>query len=200
MYRAEATDGRRAVVVQAMVPTEEPPWPAFKELPDDAFEAIILPKDLERACKVGDDFLQSKFRLGRVATRATTSPLGWANGRVACTAVRRWPGCLQASGVFGTKAHCPGSPIGEFGMGGCPLAAYWQMASHSDLGRHHRHQWRQLACGQPGSIRACAGFAVGIACTPFLRATAPNWRPASPLGKLQREGPSITISLCLAMD
>src|SRR5436305_14989319 len=55
MYRAEATDGRRAVVVQGMVPTEEPPWPAFKELPDDAFDAIILPKDLRRACKAGDD-------------------------------------------------------------------------------------------------------------------------------------------------
>jgi len=47
-----------------MVPTEEPPWPAFKELPDDAFEAIILPKDLERACKGGEDFLQNKFGLG----------------------------------------------------------------------------------------------------------------------------------------
>ena len=39
MYRAEATDGRRAVVVQGMVPPEEPPWPAFKDLPDDAFGA-----------------------------------------------------------------------------------------------------------------------------------------------------------------
>ncbi|HYV36612.1 MAG TPA: hypothetical protein VE988_12950 [Gemmataceae bacterium] len=64
LYRADGTDGRRAVVVQGMAPTEEPPWPAFKELPDNAYEAITLPKDLERACKVGEDFLQSKFGLG----------------------------------------------------------------------------------------------------------------------------------------
>src|SRR5262245_51915752 len=56
LYRAEATDGHRAIIVQGMAPKEEPPWPGFKELPDDAFEAIIMPKDLERACKVGEDF------------------------------------------------------------------------------------------------------------------------------------------------
>src|SRR5262245_32752932 len=61
MYRAEAADGHRAVVVQRSLPTEEPPWPGFKELPDDAFEAIIVPRDLEKACKVGGDFLQSRF-------------------------------------------------------------------------------------------------------------------------------------------
>jgi hypothetical protein len=76
MYRAEATDGRRAVVVQGMVPTEEPPWPAFKELPDDAFEAIILPKDLERACKIGDDYLQNKFGVVGVATMGNEICLG----------------------------------------------------------------------------------------------------------------------------
>jgi hypothetical protein len=76
MYRAEATDGRRAVVVQGMVPTEEPPWPAFKELPDDAFEAIILPKDLERACKVGEDVLQSRFGLVGIATMGNNICLG----------------------------------------------------------------------------------------------------------------------------
>ena len=47
MYRAEATDGRRAMVVQGLVPDDEPPWPGFKELPDDAFETVILPRDLD---------------------------------------------------------------------------------------------------------------------------------------------------------
>src|SRR5262245_21517316 len=68
LYRAEATDGHRAIIVQGLAPKEEPPWPGFKELPNDAFEAIILPKDLERACKVGEDFLQSRFRMVGIAT------------------------------------------------------------------------------------------------------------------------------------
>src|SRR4029079_6905205 len=68
LYRAEATDGRRAIVVQGLTPSEEPPWPGFKELPDDACEAVILPRDLERACKVGEDFLQSRFGLFGIAT------------------------------------------------------------------------------------------------------------------------------------
>jgi hypothetical protein len=68
LYRAEATDGRRAVVVQGLVPIEDPPWPGFKEVPDDACEAIVLPKDLERACKVGDQFVQSQFDTVGLAT------------------------------------------------------------------------------------------------------------------------------------
>jgi hypothetical protein len=36
LYRAEATDGHRAMVVQGLVPIEDPPWPGFKDLPDDA--------------------------------------------------------------------------------------------------------------------------------------------------------------------
>ena len=44
LYRAEATDGHRAIVVQGLAPEEDPPWPGFKETPDDAFEANILPK------------------------------------------------------------------------------------------------------------------------------------------------------------
>jgi hypothetical protein len=68
LFRAEATDGHRAVVVQGLVPTEEPPWPGFKDLPNDAFETIVLPKDLERACKLGDGFLQSRFGLLGIAT------------------------------------------------------------------------------------------------------------------------------------
>jgi hypothetical protein len=68
LYRAEATDGRRAIVVQGMAPNEDPPWPGFKDLPDDAFETVILPKDMERACKVGEDFLQDRFGLFGIAT------------------------------------------------------------------------------------------------------------------------------------
>jgi len=68
LYRAEATDGRRAVVVQGLVPIEDPPWPGSKEVPDDACEAIVLPKDLERACKVGDQFVQSQFDMVGMAT------------------------------------------------------------------------------------------------------------------------------------
>ena len=51
LFRAEATDGRRAVVVQGPVP-DDVPWPAFVHTSDDAFEALILPEDLERAVKV----------------------------------------------------------------------------------------------------------------------------------------------------
>src|SRR5262249_31991635 len=63
LYRAEATDGRRAVVVQGQVPVpmEEPPWPGFRDLPDDACETIVLPKDLERASKLGDESVQGRF-------------------------------------------------------------------------------------------------------------------------------------------
>jgi hypothetical protein len=62
VYRAEATDGRRTMVVQGLIPGEDPPWPGFKDLPDDACEAVIMPRDLERDCKVGEDFLQSRLR------------------------------------------------------------------------------------------------------------------------------------------
>jgi DNA polymerase III sliding clamp (beta) subunit (PCNA family) len=55
-------------VVQGLVPIEDPPWPGFKEVPDDACEAIVLPKDLERACKVGDQFVQSRFDMVGMAT------------------------------------------------------------------------------------------------------------------------------------
>jgi hypothetical protein len=30
LYRAEATDGRRAIVVQGLTAIEDPPWPGFK--------------------------------------------------------------------------------------------------------------------------------------------------------------------------
>jgi hypothetical protein len=33
LYRAEATDGHRAIVVQGMVPSEEPPWPGLTPPP-----------------------------------------------------------------------------------------------------------------------------------------------------------------------
>src|SRR5687768_1976233 len=44
LYRAEATDGRRAMIVQALIPTEDPPWPGFKDLPDDAVRLSSCPK------------------------------------------------------------------------------------------------------------------------------------------------------------
>jgi hypothetical protein len=76
VYRAEATDGRRAMIVQGLIPGEDPPWPGFKDLPDDACEAIILPRDLERACKVGEDFLKSRFGLFGIATMGSDVCLG----------------------------------------------------------------------------------------------------------------------------
>jgi hypothetical protein len=92
LYRAEATDGHRAIVVQGLVPGEEPPWPGFKELPDDAFDAIILPKDLERGCKVGDDFLQSRFGLLGIATIANGVCLGLGDDIVTARTVEgRFP-------------------------------------------------------------------------------------------------------------
>jgi hypothetical protein len=92
LYRAEATDGRRAIVVQGLVPVEDPPWPGFKETPDDAFEAIILPKDLERACKVGEDFLQSRFDMVGVATVGNGVCLGLGSELVTARTVEgRFP-------------------------------------------------------------------------------------------------------------
>jgi len=79
LYRAEATDGRRAIIVQGLVPIEDPPWPGFKEVPDDACEAIVLPKDLERACKVGDQFVQSRFDMVGMATVGSEVYLGLGN-------------------------------------------------------------------------------------------------------------------------
>jgi len=76
IYRAEATDGLRAILVQGLTPLEDPPWPGFKELPDDACETIILPKDLERACKVGDESLQSRFGMVGIATNGEGVSLG----------------------------------------------------------------------------------------------------------------------------
>ncbi|MCI0742183.1 MAG: hypothetical protein L0Y72_24380 [Gemmataceae bacterium] len=68
LFRAEATDGRRAMIVQGLVPALDPPWPGFKDTPDDAFETIILPKELERACKLGEDWVQQKFGSVGLAT------------------------------------------------------------------------------------------------------------------------------------
>ena len=33
VYRAEATDGRRAMVVRGLVPGEDPPWPGLRNCP-----------------------------------------------------------------------------------------------------------------------------------------------------------------------
>lgn len=85
MYRAEATDGRRAVVVQGAVP-ESQPWPGLKELPDDAFEAIVLPKDLDRASKLGGEWLQRSGLVG-VATRGNVVSLGLGEDVVTASVV-----------------------------------------------------------------------------------------------------------------
>src|SRR5262245_1202644 len=92
LYRAEATDGRRAMVVQGLTPSEEPPWPGFRELPDDACEAVILPKDLARACKVGADFLQTRFNMLGIATMGNDVCLGLGSDLVTARTVEgRFP-------------------------------------------------------------------------------------------------------------
>jgi hypothetical protein len=94
VYRAEATDGRRAMVVQGLIPDEDPPWPGFKDLPDDACEAIIMPRDLERACKVGEDILQS--RLMGIATMGNDVCLGLGSELVTARTVEgRFPNINQ---------------------------------------------------------------------------------------------------------
>ena len=96
VYRAEATDGRRAMVVQGLIPVEDPPWPGFKDLPDDACEAVILPRDLERACKVGEDFLQSRFGLFGIATMGDDVCLGLGSELVTARTVEgRFPNINQ---------------------------------------------------------------------------------------------------------
>jgi hypothetical protein len=96
VYRAEATDGRRAMVVQGLIPGEDPPWPGFKDLPDDACETVILPRDLERACKVGEDFLQSRFGLFGIATMGNDVCLGLGSELVTCRTVEgRFPSIDQ---------------------------------------------------------------------------------------------------------
>ena len=79
VYRAEATDGRRAIVVQGMTPIEDPPWPGFKDLPDDTCAVVVLPKDLERAAKLGDQFVQSRFDVVGMATSGNDIYLGLGN-------------------------------------------------------------------------------------------------------------------------
>jgi hypothetical protein len=96
LFRAEATDGHRAIIVQGLAPTEEPPWPGFKELPDDASEAVILPKDLERGCKVGDASLQSRFGVVGIATRDSEVSLGLGADVVTARTVEgRFPNISQ---------------------------------------------------------------------------------------------------------
>jgi hypothetical protein len=79
LFRAEATDGRRVLVVQGLVPALDPPWPGFKDTPDDAFQTIILPKELERACKLGEDWVQQKFGSVGLATVGNQVYLGLGN-------------------------------------------------------------------------------------------------------------------------
>jgi hypothetical protein len=97
VYRVEACDGRRAIVVHGLTPLVDPPWPGFKELPDDACEAIILPKDLERACKVGEEVFQRSFDLVGLATIGNGMCLGiGADVVTARTVEGRFPKLEQA--------------------------------------------------------------------------------------------------------
>jgi hypothetical protein len=97
VYRVEACDGRRAIVVHGLTPLVDPPWPGFKELPDDACEAIILPKDLERACKVGEEVFQRSFDMVGLATMGNGMCLGiGADVVTARTVEGRFPKLEQA--------------------------------------------------------------------------------------------------------
>src|SRR5262249_44344621 len=72
-------------------------WPGFKELPDDAYETVILPKDMERACKVGEDFLQDRFGLFGIATVGKEVCLGLGTELVTARMVEgRFPNINQA--------------------------------------------------------------------------------------------------------
>jgi hypothetical protein len=96
LYRAEATDGRRAIVVQGLAPDEDPPWPGFKDLPDDACEAVVMPKDLERAAKLGDQFVQDRFDSFGLATSGNDIFLGLGNDVINTRTVEgRFPNVQQ---------------------------------------------------------------------------------------------------------
>ena len=70
--------------------------PGFKELSDDGIEVIILPKDLERACKVGEDFLQDWFGLFGIATVGKEVCLGLGTELVTGRTVKgRFPNINQ---------------------------------------------------------------------------------------------------------
>lgn len=75
LCRADATDGRRALIVHCQQP-EDMPWPGFKDHAevDDAYHAVISPKDLERACKMAET------GLGALAQRYTSVGLATVSG------------------------------------------------------------------------------------------------------------------------
>jgi hypothetical protein len=96
LYRAEATDGRRAIVVHGLTAIEDPPWPGFKDLPDDACEAVVMPKDLERASKLGDAFTQDRFDMIGIATMGNDVCLGLGTDVVSARMVEgRFPNISQ---------------------------------------------------------------------------------------------------------
>jgi MutS domain I len=82
VLRAEATDGHRAMVVRLNTDEEQPPWPAFTETPDDAYEAVVLPKDLEKAAKLGERFVVDRFPQIGVATVGKSVFLGLGSDMV----------------------------------------------------------------------------------------------------------------------
>jgi hypothetical protein len=66
----------RPSFVQGLTAMDDPPWPGFKDLPDDACEAVVMPKDLERAAKLGDQFVQDRFDMIGLATSGNDIYLG----------------------------------------------------------------------------------------------------------------------------
>jgi hypothetical protein len=89
LYRAEATDGRRAIFAQGIVDNDVP-WPGFRDTPDDAFEIVIPPKDLERACKTAETSLgphSSVPSLVGVATMGAKVILGLGNDVMSTEAI-----------------------------------------------------------------------------------------------------------------
>lgn len=134
MYRAEATDGHRAMVVQGLIPTEDPPWPGFKDLPDDACEAVVLPKDLERACRVGEDFLQRSFGMLGIATMGNDVCLGLGSELVTARTVEgRFPNINQ---VIPKKRRCSPSAL---------IRGLWARRSW---------QWQNCCRSTPGACSA----------------------------------------------
>jgi hypothetical protein len=61
LYRAEATDGRRAVIVQGLVPSRTRRGPASRKCPTTPARPLFCPRTWSGACKVGDQFMQSQF-------------------------------------------------------------------------------------------------------------------------------------------
>jgi hypothetical protein len=96
LYRAEATDGRRAMVVRGLVPIEDPPWPGFKDLPDDASEAVVMPRIWSGPPNSGTPSCRAASTWSAWPLRATTSTWGLGNDVINTRTVEgRFPNISQ---------------------------------------------------------------------------------------------------------